>query len=118
MAYPEDWQERVKPFLEHVEFLVPIEEERERFLQWLAHIVQVPEVLPHTTRAVAEFKEDCKTELTSRDAIKSHVSRTLNKDGRLPANVNDMHLTHAIRRARMLNTGRRIDGLTRPTSTP
>jgi hypothetical protein len=48
MAYPEDWQERVKPFLEHVEFLVPIKEERERFLQWLAHIVQRPEVLPHT----------------------------------------------------------------------
>ena len=48
MAYPEDWQERVKPFLEHVEFLVPIEQERERFLQWLAHIVQRPEVLPHT----------------------------------------------------------------------
>ena len=48
MAFPEDWQERVKPFLEHVEFLVPIEQERERFLQWLAHIVRRPEVLPHT----------------------------------------------------------------------
>jgi hypothetical protein len=49
MAYPEDWQERVKPFLEHIEFLVPIKGERERFLQWLAHIVQHPEVLPHTS---------------------------------------------------------------------
>jgi primase-polymerase (primpol)-like protein len=49
MAYPEDWQERVTPFLEHVEFLVPNEGERERFLQWLAHIVRVPEVLPHTS---------------------------------------------------------------------
>jgi hypothetical protein len=48
MAYPEDWQERVKPFLDHVEYLVPIEAERERFLQWLAHIDQCPEVLPHT----------------------------------------------------------------------
>jgi hypothetical protein len=48
IAYPEDWQERVRPFLEHVEFLVPIEKERNRFLQWLAHIVQRPEVLPHT----------------------------------------------------------------------
>jgi hypothetical protein len=48
MAFPEDWQERVQPFLEHVEFLVPIKEERERFLAWLAHIVQRPEVLPHT----------------------------------------------------------------------
>jgi Family of unknown function (DUF5906) len=49
MAFPEDWQERVKPFLEHVEFLVPIKAERERFLQWLAHIIQCPEVLPHTS---------------------------------------------------------------------
>ena len=49
MAYPEDWQERVKPFLEHVDYLVPIEQERERFLQWLAHIFQHPEVLPHTS---------------------------------------------------------------------
>jgi primase-polymerase (primpol)-like protein len=48
MAYPENWQEWIQPFLEHVEFLVPIAEERERFLQWLAHIVQHPEVLPHT----------------------------------------------------------------------
>ena len=48
IAFPEDWQMRVEPFLEHVEFLVPIAEERERFLQWLAHIVQRPEVLPHT----------------------------------------------------------------------
>jgi len=49
MAYPEDWQERVQPFLEHIEFLVPVAGERERFLQWLAHIIQVPEVLPHTS---------------------------------------------------------------------
>src|SRR5262249_27091594 len=49
MGYPENWQERVKPFLEHVEYLMPVAGERERFLQWLAHIVQVPEVLPHTS---------------------------------------------------------------------
>jgi hypothetical protein len=48
MAYPEDWQTRVEPFLEHVEFLVPIEQERERFLQWVTHIPRCPEVLPHT----------------------------------------------------------------------
>jgi hypothetical protein len=48
MACPENWQEWVEPFLEHIEYLVPIVEERERFLQWLAHIVQCPEVLPHT----------------------------------------------------------------------
>jgi hypothetical protein len=299
IAFPEDWQERVKPFLEHVDFLVPNEGERERFLQWLAHIVQCPEVLPHTSylmitpvtgigrnllasilvralrgfvaagvslpelldkgytgrlsqkllviidearegrgerryeraerfkqlqteehrhvnhkygfqivekncgrwlgfsnhwdaipfdntdrrdivvanptvrkpdayyerlygllndnafigsvrhwletkditafrpgehapmnpaklraidemmseteRVVAEFKEDCGTELTSRDAIKNHVSAAITGNGGAFANVNDTHLTHAIRRARMVNTGRRIMGYTKHT---
>jgi hypothetical protein len=292
MAFPEDWQTRVEPFLEHVKYLAPIEEERERFLQWSAHIDQRPEVLPHTSylmttpttgigrnllasilvralrgfvaagislpelldggftgrlskkllaivdearegsgerryqratrltsllneehrhinpkyghqsveknccrwlmfsnhddaipfdntdrrvvvianptvrkegayyerlygllddnafigsvrhwletkditgfrpgehapmnqaklrvlnemmseteRAVAEFKEDCKTELTSRDAIKDHVFGIITRNGRTFANVNDMHLTHAIRKAGMTSTGRRI----------
>lgn len=40
--------DRIQPFLEHLEFLVPVEAERKRFLQWLAHIIQKPEVLPHT----------------------------------------------------------------------
>ena len=48
MDAPDDWAVRARPFLNHVEFLVPIKAERERFLQWLAHIVQRPEVLPHT----------------------------------------------------------------------
>lgn len=45
---PENWRDRVKPFLDHVEYLVPVEVERVRFLQWLAHIVQRPGELPHT----------------------------------------------------------------------
>jgi hypothetical protein len=48
MNTPDDWWERAEPFLEHVAFLVPIEAERAHFLKWLAHIVQHPEVLPHT----------------------------------------------------------------------
>jgi hypothetical protein len=47
-APPADWKQRAEPFLEHVAFLVPVESERKRFLQWLAHIFQHPEVLPHT----------------------------------------------------------------------
>jgi hypothetical protein len=38
----------VAPFLQHVEYLVPVQAERERFLDWLAHIEQRPGVLPHT----------------------------------------------------------------------
>ena len=38
----------VEPFLHHVEYLVPIASERERFLDWLAHTEQFPGVLPHT----------------------------------------------------------------------
>lgn len=34
-------------FLEHVKYLVPIEDERLRFLQWLAHCEQRPAELPH-----------------------------------------------------------------------
>lgn len=48
MPEVEDWFERSKPFRDHIDFLVPVESERRRFLQWLAHIVQRPEELPHT----------------------------------------------------------------------
>ncbi len=45
---PPDDAERVKPFVEHVAYLVPDEMQRFRFMQWLAHILQRPDVLPHT----------------------------------------------------------------------
>ena len=45
---PENWEELARPFVEHVAYLVPAEAERHRFLQWLAHMVQRPEELPHT----------------------------------------------------------------------
>jgi Family of unknown function (DUF5906) len=48
-APPDNWKKRVDPFLEHVTYLVPNKGERERFLQWLAHIVQRPDILPHTS---------------------------------------------------------------------
>jgi hypothetical protein len=38
----------VEPFLRHVEYLVPDAAERDRFLDWLAHIEQKPGELPHT----------------------------------------------------------------------
>jgi hypothetical protein len=47
VAAPDGWRDLVQPFLEHVAYLVPVEEERERFLDWLAHMEQHPEVLPH-----------------------------------------------------------------------
>ncbi len=48
LCSPDNWQELSKPFEQHIAYLVPIDEERRRFIQWLAHIVQHPEVLPHT----------------------------------------------------------------------
>ncbi|MBW4962171.1 DUF5906 domain-containing protein [Sulfitobacter sp. CW3] len=45
---PENWQEWAHPFLKHVEYLVPDQIERERFLKWCAHIFQKPGELPHT----------------------------------------------------------------------
>lgn len=44
---PPDWEQRAALFLDHVEYLVPVAEERAKFLDWLAHIEQVPGVLPH-----------------------------------------------------------------------
>lgn len=45
---PENWRDWAAWFEHHVAYLVPVESERARFLQWLAHIVQVPGELPHT----------------------------------------------------------------------
>lgn len=36
----------IEPFIEHIEYLIADEEERERFFDWLAHCEQAPEVLP------------------------------------------------------------------------
>lgn len=45
---PNDWKTLVQPFFEHVRYLVPVEAEREQFLDWLAHIEQCPGALPHS----------------------------------------------------------------------
>lgn len=44
---PADWQSRIEVFTDHVTYLIPDEMERNRFLDWLAHIEQQPGVLPH-----------------------------------------------------------------------
>lgn len=44
---PADWRERARPFLDHVAFLVPAEQDRGFLLDWLAHVEQQPGVLPH-----------------------------------------------------------------------
>lgn len=43
---PLDWQTRVQPFLDHIEYLAPVKHERERLLDWMAHIEQRPGELP------------------------------------------------------------------------
>lgn len=45
---PDNWQRLAQPFFDHVAYLIPIVEERERFLDWVAHIEQAPGVLPST----------------------------------------------------------------------
>ncbi|MBA3597953.1 MAG: hypothetical protein H0W40_11350 [Methylibium sp.] len=47
-AAPANWRELSAPFFGHVEYLVPALAERERFLDWLAHIEQEPGDLPST----------------------------------------------------------------------
>lgn len=43
---PENWEELAKPFFDHLEYLVPVAAERSRFIDWLAHLEQIPGVLP------------------------------------------------------------------------
>ena len=43
---PSDWEARIQIFLEHINFL--FDSQAPRFLDWLAHIEQQPEILPHT----------------------------------------------------------------------
>lgn len=45
---PDNWRDWAKPFVDHVAYLVPDEDERTRFIQWIAHIFQKPGELPHT----------------------------------------------------------------------
>lgn len=45
---PDDWSQRVQPWIDHVGWLCGDPGLAHRFMQWLAHIVQRPEQLPHT----------------------------------------------------------------------
>lgn len=46
MTAPANWQERAGIFSRHLDYLIPVPEERHEFTQWLAHIVQRPGELP------------------------------------------------------------------------
>ncbi len=68
---PTDWGERVIPFLEHVQYLIPIQVERDRFLDWLAHAEQQPGIRPHThylmrTRGTQGVGRNCMAEVLAR----------------------------------------------------
>lgn len=47
MTPPKDWQNRAKPFLDHLAYLVPETADQAFLLDWLAHLEQHPGVLPH-----------------------------------------------------------------------
>ncbi|MEQ8482961.1 MAG: DUF5906 domain-containing protein [Pseudomonadales bacterium] len=44
---PAGWKARAKWFVQHLEFLIPDEEERKLFVQWLSHALHKPAELPH-----------------------------------------------------------------------
>lgn len=77
---PDDWLDRVQPFVQHIAYLVPIEAERVRFTQWLAHIVQRPGELPHTAYLMFTPKTG-----TGRGTLASILTRVLR--GYVAANV-------------------------------
>lgn len=78
---PPNWQELAKPFLGHVEYLVPIEAERYRFLCWLAHIFQHPGILPHTAYLMVATETGI-----GRGTLASILTRALR--GYVAANIN------------------------------
>ncbi|WP_417267101.1 bifunctional DNA primase/polymerase [Celeribacter baekdonensis] len=45
---PEDWSDRATKFEDHVNWILPNGNDANDFLDWIAHIVQNPGVLPHT----------------------------------------------------------------------
>jgi hypothetical protein len=59
-------------------------------------------MMSETEKAVAEFKEDYPKELATRTLIEEFVAQ------RIDGKVNATHLTHAITRAGLINTARRI----------
>ena len=69
---PLDWQRHIGPFVEHLEYLVPIEAERRRFTQWLAHIIQAPGTLPHTAYVMIAT-----THVIGRNWLSSVLARVL-----------------------------------------
>jgi hypothetical protein len=60
------------------------------------------EMMGDVERAVAGYRDDCNAELTSRTYIYNYVAAAV--EGK----VHDNHLTHAISRAGMQNTGHRV----------
>lgn len=80
MDPPDDWHERAGLFVQHVAYLVPIEAERTRFMQWLGHLFQHPGVLPHTAYLMFTPKTG-----TGRGTLASILTRALR--GYVAANV-------------------------------
>ena len=78
---PDDWRQRIRAFEGHVEYLVPVETERNRFTQWLAHIFQKPGELPHTAYLMV-----AKTQGIGRGTLTQILARALR--GFMAPNVN------------------------------
>lgn len=81
LTAPINWQDWTAPFLHHVEYLIPIETERMRFLRWIAHIFQQPGVLPHTSYLMIATETGI-----GRGTLASILTRTLR--GYVAANMN------------------------------
>lgn len=43
---PRAWRQQVKPFLDHLNYLIPEKDDRRQFLLWLAHLIQQPGEMP------------------------------------------------------------------------
>lgn len=81
MAAPTNWQDWAAPFIRHIEYLIPVEVERMRFIRWIGHIFQRPGELPHTCYLMIATETGI-----GRGTLASILTRTLR--GYVAANMN------------------------------
>ncbi len=82
---PADWAERAGKFEDHVRWLLPNGDDADDFLDWVAHIVQEPGVLPHTAWLMITSKRG-----VGRNWVASVLARVLAGHAALGVDLGDV----------------------------
>ncbi|WP_299955387.1 bifunctional DNA primase/polymerase [uncultured Roseobacter sp.] len=82
---PDDWTVRAAKFVDHVRWLLPDGDDADDFLDWVAHIVQHPGVLPHTAWLMITSKRG-----VGRNWVASVLARVLAGHAALGVDLGDV----------------------------